>query len=154
MRRFYFSIPLYGDGQQIRDWLYVEDTCEAIRKVIKFGRLGETYHIGAGSQITNLELVQNVCTSIDGREQASLCTPHSSLIKSVADRPGHDGRYALDTSKIYNELEWKPQIDLVSGLSKTVQWYFNNREWAEAILARQEHQEWVETNYASRGLIR
>jgi dTDP-glucose 4,6-dehydratase len=144
-------IPIYGDGRQIRDWLYVRDHCEAIWSVLKDGRVGETYNIGGNVQPTNLEMVQEVCSILDERLPDSSFTPHSSLITFVADRPGHDRRYAMDSSKIRRELGWKPQETLESGLRRTVDWYLDHMQRVRAIRESPYFQQWLKHNYADRG---
>jgi dTDP-glucose 4,6-dehydratase len=126
-------LPVYGDGQNVRDWLYVEDHCHAIRAVLERGTPGEVYNIGGDSERTNLEVVKAICAAVD-RLPTKL--PHDScegLITYVKDRPGHDLRYAIDASKIRNELGWRPLQDFESGLQKTVQWYFENSRWLERV---------------------
>ena len=125
------ELPVYGDGMNVRDWLYVEDHCEAIRQVIDRGRLGETYNIGGESERTNLKVVQTICDYVDqsvGRDSAS-----RRLIRFVDDRPGHDRRYAIDTMKIRSELGWRPTLTFEEGLRKTVDWYLNHPRWVEAV---------------------
>lgn len=143
-------LPVYGDGRQVRDWLYVEDHCRAIRLVIERGRPGETYHIGGGVQPTNLEVVEHLCRLLDGARPESPHTPHRTLIRFVADRPGHDRRYAMDTRKIEAELGWKPAETLASGLEKTVRWYLEHLEWLSAIQSDPNYQNWMADNYANR----
>lgn len=143
-------LPIYGDGQQIRDWLFVEDHCEAIILILKEGKLGETYNIGGGNQPTNLELVTQLCGVIDDLLPDSPHYPHHSLIHYVPDRPGHDRRYAMDIRKIRRELGWTPSETLESGLRKTVGWYFNQTEWIENLRNRPSLQEWIATNYDQR----
>ena len=143
-------LPVYGDGQQVRDWLYVEDHCEAIRLVLAQGRSGETYNIGGNTQPTNLEIITLVCAILDELRPASPHRPHAALITFVADRPGHDRRYAIDGSKISRELGWQPRHSLASGLRKTVEWYLANPEWVAEISARGEYQGWLKMNYEQR----
>lgn len=143
-------IPLYGDGKQIRDWLNVIDHCEAILVVLQAGELGATYNIGGNNQPTNLAIAQQVCGILDERLPHSSNVPHESLITFVSDRPGHDRRYALDTSKIATELGWKPRQSLESGLAETVDWYLKHGDWIQAIESRPSFQEWLDKNYASR----
>ncbi len=125
-------LPVYGDGKNIRDWLYVEDHCDAILKVLEHGRVGETYNVGGDSERTNLQVVEAICDLVD---ELGPKTDRSAreLIQFVKDRPGHDRRYAIDSSKIRRELHWKPTIDFTSGLRKTVQWYLTNRSWVERV---------------------
>ncbi len=143
-------LPVYGDGQQVRDWLYVEDHCEAIWTVITRGRPGETYNVGGGNQPANLTVVQTLCEILDECRPNSPYAPHASLIKFVPDRPGHDRRYAMDITKINQELGWQPRQSLASGLLKTVEWYLSHPEWVEAIRRQKDYQEWLERNYANR----
>jgi dTDP-glucose 4,6-dehydratase len=144
-------LPIYGDGQQVRDWLYVDDHCEAIRAVIERGRSGETYNIGGNNQPPNLEIVKQICAILDERQPDSALTPHTRLIQYVADRPGHDRRYAMDITKIQNELGWQPRETLSSGLEKTVDWYLGHPEWVAAIRQRPDYHQWMERNYTTRG---
>jgi dTDP-glucose 4,6-dehydratase len=142
-------IPIYGDGLQIRDWIYVIDHCDAIYKVMLDGRRGETYNVGGGNQITNLQLAETICALLDERFPAS--SPHNKLISFVDDRPGHDRRYALDCSKIVTEMEWSPDENIQSGLEKTLDWYQQNLEWIEGIQDRHDYRDWMKSNYAKRG---
>ncbi|MCJ7662384.1 MAG: dTDP-glucose 4,6-dehydratase, partial [Anaerolineales bacterium] len=119
-------IPIYGDGQQIRDWLYVEDHCKAIRDVIKIGKSGETYIVGGNTQPTNLIVINTLCEILDECLPQSEYLPHGSLIEYVVDRPGHDRRYAMDITKINNDLGWSPRQSLSEGLLKTVEWYLDH----------------------------
>jgi dTDP-glucose 4,6-dehydratase len=143
-------LPIYGDGGQIRDWLFVGDHCDAIFQVITRGRAGQTYNIGGGSQPTNLTVVNQLCAIMDELLPDSEHTPHSSLIKYVPDRPGHDRRYAIDISKIKRELGWTPQHSLGQGLQDTVEWYLSHPEWLAAISQQKEYQTWLDKNYAQR----
>jgi len=147
-------LPIYGDGRQIRDWLYVEDHCEALWTVLQRGRAGETYHIGGNTQPTNLEVVRQICTILDQLLPASPSRPHDSLVQFVADRPGHDRRYAMDTAKIGRELGWQPRHSFEEGLYRTVEWYLENGAWLSAICEREEYQAWLTDNYVSRGPAR
>lgn len=135
------SLPVYGKGENVRDWLYVEDHCSAIDLVIRKGREGEVYNIGGHNERTNLEVVRAVLRELDKPE---------SLITYVTDRPGHDQRYAIDPTKIHNELGWLPETKFDDGIKKTVKWYLDNREWWETIL-RGEYQDYYEHMYANRG---
>jgi dTDP-glucose 4,6-dehydratase len=143
-------LPIYGDGAQIRDWLYVEDHCEAIWMILRQGRPGQTYNIAAGSQPTNLEVVQHLCSALDELLPDSPSVPHASLMRFVPDRPGHDRRYALDITKIKTELGWQPTQSLGSGLHKTIQWYLSHPQWVSAIQQQQDYQQWLERNYDKR----
>lgn len=144
-------LPVYGDGQQIRDWLYVEDHCEAIHKVVTRGEIGETYNIGGNNQPTNLDLIRQLCAILDERVPASAHRPHDSLIEFVEDRPGHDLRYAMNIDKIWSDLGWKPRHDLPSGLARTVDWYLSNRDWIRKIQARPAYNQWISTHYKVEG---
>jgi len=142
-------LPVYGDGQQIRDWLNVLDHCEAIHKILMNGKLGETYNIGGGNPRTNLAVVETICEMLD-ELQPSGPVPHRQLIQFVADRPGHDQRYAMDITKIQNELVWQPRYSLEDGLRATVEWYLSHPEWVTAIRAQPNYRQWLEENYAKR----
>ena len=144
-------LPVYGDGQQVRDWLYVEDHCEAIWLVLRNGQPGETFNIGGANQPANLTVVETICDILDELQPDSPFIPHRKLIQFVADRPGHDRRYAMDISKIRNTLGWQPRHDLREGLYLTVKWYLNHPEWVEAIRKRGDYQEWLRKNYQQRG---
>jgi dTDP-glucose 4,6-dehydratase len=144
------KLPVYGDGQQVRDWLYVEDHCEAIWTVLTRGKVGETYNIGGGNQPTNLKVIQTLCDILDECAPQSPYVPHARLIQFVVDRPGHDRRYAMDISKINQELGWLPRHSLDSGLLNTVQWYLSHPEWVASIRKRNDYQEWVQRNYVQR----
>ena len=144
-------LPIYGDGQQIRDWLYVEDHCQAIWAVIEKGNPGDIYNVGGENQPSNLEIVQNICEILDERLPDSEHSPHFSLIEHVKDRPGHDRRYAMNIEKIKKELNWEPKISLKEGLIKTIGWYLDNPGWVDKIRKHQEYQSWVKDNYQDRG---
>ncbi len=143
------SLPIYGDGQNIRDWLYVEDHCRAIQTVMDSGRVGETYNIGGRCERTNLELVKRLCAILDQLHPASDGKPYERLITYVKDRPGHDRRYAIDDTKISHELGWKPVETFESGLHKTIQWYLENRRWSEAVRDG-SYRAWLAKNYEGR----
>jgi dTDP-glucose 4,6-dehydratase len=128
-------IPVYGDGGAIRDWLFVNDHVRAILAALEKGRIGETYNIGTNAEKTTVQMVEAITSLLDELVPHSPYTPHKSLMKFVTDRPGHDRRYAIDASKIKNELGWKPQESFETGLRKTVQWYLDNNEWCERILS-------------------
>ncbi|MDH5645681.1 MAG: dTDP-glucose 4,6-dehydratase [Candidatus Heimdallarchaeota archaeon] len=145
------QIPVYGDGKQIRDWLYVSDHCEAIWKIINVGKIGETYNIGGGNQNTNIEIVKIICNLLDVRLPNSPYVPHEQLISYVKDRQGHDRRYAMNIEKIMSETGWEPSQDIDSGLAKTVDWYLNNKEWIEGIKNKGDIDKWIESNYSKRG---
>jgi dTDP-glucose 4,6-dehydratase len=126
-------LPVYGQGENIRDWLYVDDHARALCLVLEQGKLGETYNIGGHNEKTNLEVVQTLCRILDERLPTSKHKPHHQLISFVTDRPGHDLRYAIDASKIENNLGWKPQETFETGLRKTVQWYLDNQNWWQRV---------------------
>jgi dTDP-glucose 4,6-dehydratase len=128
-------LPLYGDGRQIRDWLYVKDHCRAVLRVQEDGKVGEVYNVGGKGERTNLEVVRTVCSLLDELAPSSPHAPHESLITFVEDRPGHDRRYAMDASKIERELGWTPEETFESGMEKTVRWYLRNRAWCEGVLS-------------------
>ncbi|HET7011063.1 MAG TPA: dTDP-glucose 4,6-dehydratase [Anaerolineales bacterium] len=142
-------LPVYGDGRQIRDWVHVDDHCEGLRTILRRGRPGETYHVGGGVQVANLDLLHSLCGLLDLRRPST--RPYAELIAFVADRPGHDRRYALDIGKIERELDWQPRETLDTGLAKTVDWYFDHPAWIEAIRAQPGYRAWLERNYAARG---
>jgi dTDP-glucose 4,6-dehydratase len=144
-------LPVYGDGLQVRDWLYVEDHCQAIRLVLQRGRLGETYNIGGDNQPTNLSLIRELCAILDDLLPASPFYPHASLITHVADRPGHDRRYDINIAKIRSELGWQPRQSLQSGLRCTVEWYLSHPDWVEEVFQHPDFQKWVDQNYSARG---
>jgi len=143
-------LPVYGDGMQIRDWLFVDDHSEAIRRVIRYGTRGETYCIGGDNQPPNIEIIRTLCQIMDELEPGSPRTPHENLITHVGDRPGHDRRYDIDIGKIRSELGWSPTESLATGLLKTVRWYIDNPEWVAAISDREDYGAWVERNYGKR----
>jgi dTDP-glucose 4,6-dehydratase len=143
------SLPIYGDGKQIRDWLYVEDHCEAIYLVLKNGNSGETYNVGGGNQPFNIDLVRELCSILDELKPAS--KSHQDLITYVPDRPGHDRRYAMDITKIRNELDWSPKHDIETGLRETVKWYLSHMDWVEMMMKQEGFSNWIEQNYARRG---
>jgi len=141
-------LPVYGDGQQVRDWLYVKDHCAAIREVLARGRVGETYNIGGWNEKPNLEIVHAVCGLLDALK-AHPDGPYARLVTHVTDRPGHDRRYAIDASKIERELGWRPAETFESGLRKTVRWYLDNAAWVERV-QNGAYREWVSANYEQR----
>lgn len=143
------ALPIYGDGQNIRDWLYVEDHCSAIAAVLAKGTIGEVYNIGGNYEKTNLEIVHTVCAILDELVPDSPHRPHQQLITYVKDRPGHDRRYAIDPSKIAREIGWQPAETFDSGIRKTVQWYLANSAWVENITSG-NYQNWIKQNYEAR----
>jgi dTDP-glucose 4,6-dehydratase len=146
------ELPVYGDGKQIRDWLFVEDHCEAIWRVMLDGKNAETYIVGGNNQPTNLEIIHILCDLLDEMVPSSRHVPHRQLIHFVTDRPGHDRRYAMNITKIRTELGWEPRESLESGLRKTVQWYIENGGWVESIRRHQDYQGWLVKNYDQRGV--
>ena len=145
------KLPIYGDGLNIRDWLYVEDHCEALEVVLGKGRVGQTYNIGGKCEKTNLDLVRTVCRLLDEMLPESLYKPHESLITFVKDRPGHDRRYAIDCSKIERELGWYPKESLETGLRKTIEWYLGNPEWIKSVQTG-EYREWIARQYGGESI--
>jgi len=127
-------LPVYGDGRNIRDWLFVGDHCSAIRQVLKAGRIGETYNVGGNAERENIAVVKTVCALLDNRQPLASGEPRESLIAYVKDRPGHDRRYAIDSSKLQNELGWKPSQTFETGIAQTVDWYLANQQWSARVL--------------------
>lgn len=142
-------MPVYGDGGNVRDWLFVCDHCTAIRHVLARGRVGETYNVGGNSERTNMEVVKAVCALLD-EARPSRADGHASLISLVRDRPGHDRHYAIDSGKIARELNWRPTESFESGLRKTVAWYLDNPDWVAAVTSG-SYRQWIEKNYTQRG---
>jgi dTDP-glucose 4,6-dehydratase len=145
------ALPIYGDGMNVRDWLYVSDHCAAIRVVLEQGRVGETYNIGGWNEMPNLDIVHRVCGLLD-EFQPNPEGPATRLITYVKDRPGHDRRYAIDASKIHRELGWKPAETFDTGIRKTVQWYLDNMGWVENV-ASGEYRKWLDAQYGERGAV-
>jgi len=141
------SLPIYGDGQQVRDWLYVEDHCRAIRQVLEAGQIGETYNVGGGNQKTNLDVVHTLCGILDELRPRNDGKSYKEQITFVKDRPGHDRRYAIDATKIWRELAWKPTETFETGMRKTVCWYLNNQSWVENV-ASGAYLSWIEKQYS------
>ncbi|GAB3539488.1 dTDP-glucose 4,6-dehydratase [Noviherbaspirillum agri] len=141
------SLPVYGDGKQVRDWLYVKDHCSGIRRVLEAGRVGETYNIGGWNEKTNLEVVNTLCAVLDELRPRHDAKSYSEQIAYVKDRPGHDRRYAIDATKIERELGWKPAETFETGIRKTVQWYLDNAEWVSDVQSG-AYREWISKNYA------
>ena len=142
-------LPVYGDGQQIRDWLYVKDHCSAIRRVLADGRIGDTYNIGGWNEKPNIEIVQTICALLDQLRPRPDGLPYAQQITYVADRPGHDRRYAIDASKIERELGWRPAETFDSGIAKTVQWYLDNPDWVANVQSG-AYRDWLDQNYSAR----
>jgi dTDP-glucose 4,6-dehydratase len=142
-------LPVYGDGMQIRDWLYVKDHCSAIRRVLEAGRLGEVYNVGGWNEKPNIEIVKTVCALLDELRPRADGKPYAEQISYVTDRPGHDRRYAIDARKLEAELGWKPAETFDTGIRKTVQWYLANPEWVQHVQSG-AYRDWVNQNYAER----
>jgi dTDP-glucose 4,6-dehydratase len=142
-------LPVYGDGKNVRDWLYVEDHCAAIRTVLEQGRTGETYNIGGMSERANIDVVGVICDTLDELRPQPGAVPRRKLITFVDDRPGHDRRYAIDCGKIEQELGWKPAERFETGLRKTVEWYLDNKHWVAGVRTG-AYREWIELNYTQR----
>ncbi len=142
------ALPVYGTGENIRDWLHVEDHCEAVRLVLQKGRAGETYAVGGRSEVTNIEMVRSVCRILD-RLRPKAGGRYEDQIAFVTDRPGHDMRYAIDCAKIEGELGWKPSYNLEAGLESTVRWYLDNAEWVSRVQTG-EYRSWMSSNYQGR----
>jgi dTDP-glucose 4,6-dehydratase len=143
------ALPVYGDGQQIRDWLYVKDHCSAIRRVLEAGQVGEVYNVGGWNEKPNLDIVHTVCALLDELRGRPDGKRYAEQITYVTDRPGHDRRYAIDASKIERELGWKPAETFDTGIRKTVAWYLDNQDWVANVQSG-SYREWVEKNYAER----
>jgi dTDP-glucose 4,6-dehydratase len=141
------SLPVYGDGQNVRDWLYVTDHCDALVMVLERGQVGATYNIGGAAERKNIDVVRTLCSLLDELRPGSL--PYATRIKFVPDRPGHDRRYAIDASKIRRELGWKPAESFESGLRKTVDWYLNNSAWLDSVKSG-AYRKWMSLNYSNR----
>jgi dTDP-glucose 4,6-dehydratase len=143
-------LPVYGDGRQIRDWLYVKDHCSAIREVLARGRLGETYNVGGWNEQPNIDIVHKVCALLD-EMKPDPAGPYSRLITYVKDRPGHDRRYAIDARKIERELGWRPAETFETGIRKTVRWYLDNQPWVNNVLSG-GYRDWVSKQYGTPGV--
>jgi dTDP-glucose 4,6-dehydratase len=142
-------LPVYGDGMQVRDWLYVKDHCSAIRRVLAAGRVGEVYNVGGWNEMPNIDIVNALCALLDEMRPKSEGASYRAQITYVTDRPGHDRRYAIDASKIERELSWKPSETFETGIRKTVQWYLANPDWVSRVQSG-AYRDWVQTNYAQR----
>ena len=142
------ELPVYGSGGNRRDWLFVEDHCDAVWAVIERGRVGETYNVGGGEERSNIDVVRTICELVAERTGRT-ARDVLGLIRFVEDRPGHDWRYAVDASKLQRELGWQPKMRLGTGLARTLSWYLENPAWVKAVQAG-EHQKWMETNYDRR----
>jgi len=139
-------LPIYGDGEQVRDWLYVGDHCSAIREVLAKGKLGETYNIGGWNEKANIDVVKSICSILDVLKPRPDRKSYAEQITFVTDRPGHDRRYAIDASKIKRELGWKPKETFDTGIKKTVQWYLDNPVWIEGVVSG-SYREWLQKHY-------
>jgi dTDP-glucose 4,6-dehydratase len=142
-------LPVYGDGLNVRDWLFVEDHCAAIRRVLEEGRMGETYNIGGNSERRNIDVVTTICDILDELQPDSAIDSRRKLITYVKDRPGHDRRYAIDATKVSKELGWHPAQQFESGIRRTIEWFLAHREWVDEVRSGAYH-EWIEQNYAER----
>ncbi|HBZ55428.1 MAG TPA: dTDP-glucose 4,6-dehydratase [Syntrophobacteraceae bacterium] len=140
------SLPVYGDGLNVRDWLYVEDHCDALHQVLERGCVGEVYNIGGNCEKTNLDVVTTLCRLLDEMIPDSSHRPHADLVRFVKDRPGHDRRYAIDSAKIGRELGWRPKESFESGLRKTIAWYLNNSDWVRSVQTG-VYRQWIEHHY-------
>jgi dTDP-glucose 4,6-dehydratase len=139
-------LPIYGDGKNVRDWLYVRDHCDAIWKIMNSGKKGETYNIGGNSEIENIVIVEMICDILDEVVPPSNKQPRKNLITFVKDRPGHDRRYAIDFSKMRETFSWKPQESFATGLRKTITWYLENQTWTDEIRSG-AYQTWIKEQY-------
>jgi dTDP-glucose 4,6-dehydratase len=142
------ALPVYGDGKNVRDWLYVEDHCRAIRAVLFSGRVGETYNIGGRSEKRNLEIIGAICHLLDDLRPNDPTVPHEKLVTFVKDRPGHDRRYAMDTRKIEREVHWQPLETFESGIRKTVLWYLEHEDWVRDVTSG-SYRQWMTKHYAT-----
>ena len=144
------ALPVYGDGKNVRDWLYVGDHCSAIRCVLHNSRPGETYNVGGRSERRNIDVVNTICSVLDELRPGSPHKPHANLMTYVTDRPGHDRRYAIDCSRIERDLKWQPQTTFEDGIRDTVEWYLDHQEWVASVTSG-SYRDWIETQYAKRG---
>jgi dTDP-glucose 4,6-dehydratase len=142
------ALPIYGDGQQIRDWLYVKDHCSAIRRVLEAGVVGETYNVGGWNEKPNLDVVHTICQILDERQPRSDGKAYAEQITYVTDRPGHDKRYAIDASKLERELGWKPAETFETGIAKTVDWYLTHQDWVQNVSSG-HYQDWIDQQYGA-----
>jgi len=141
-------LPIYGDGQQVRDWLYVEDHCKALMRVLQDGRLGETYNVGGWNEKPNIEVVRTLCSLLDELQPRADGQSYATQMTFVKDRLGHDRRYAIDARKLERELGWRPEETFESGLRKTVQWYLGHGDWVEEVTSG-SYRAWIGQNYGS-----
>lgn len=140
------KIPIYGNGKNIRDWIFVEDHCEALKIVLKKGKVGETYNIGGDNQISNIKLVNKICEILDKIVPKKNKRSYKTLIKFIKDRPGHDFKYSINSSKIKKKLKWKPKENLRNGLTKTIDWYLKNKNFLNTV-QNKNYNEWLKKNY-------
>jgi dTDP-glucose 4,6-dehydratase len=140
-------IPIYGDGKQIRDWLFVQDHCKAIQSVLMHGKIGETYNVGGLNEKTNLEVVNHICDILDELQPRPDKISYTRQIQFIQDRPGHDKRYAIDASKIQTELGWNPEASFESGIRQTIVWYLDHQDWVHHIVSG-EYQHWIKKHYS------
>ncbi len=143
-------LPVYGNGLQVRDWLYVEDHCAAIRRVLEAGKVGEVYNVGGWNEKTNIDIVRTLCRMLDAKQPRADGQSYADLITYVADRPGHDIRYAIDATKLATELNWKPAETFETGIEKTVNWYLAHQDWVNNITSG-DYRNWIQTHYSERG---
>jgi len=143
------TLPIYGDGRNVRDWLYVIDHCDALIRILEQGKPGETYNIGGGAERQNIVVVHLLCDLLDARLQRPKSKSSQRLIQFVTDRPGHDRRYAIDATKIKGELGWSPAHNFEEALEATVDWYLANMDWVEMVRSG-EYRKWIEINYKDR----
>ncbi|MEJ2286669.1 MAG: GDP-mannose 4,6-dehydratase [Desulfobacterales bacterium] len=142
-------LPVYGEGRNIRDWLYVNDHCKAVWKIMKDGKRGETYNIGGRCEMTNIDLVNSICDLIDDMVPCTGKSARRELIAFVEDRPGHDLRYAIDSSKLQKELGWEPDESFESGIRKTIQWYLDNQSWVHQVKSGLSYRDWMKQHYGA-----
>jgi dTDP-glucose 4,6-dehydratase len=142
-------LPVYGDGKNVRDWLYVLDHCNALLRVFEKGKLGETYNIGGRAERRNIDIVNLLCDILDEKLNRSEKNSSKRLIRFVEDRPGHDRRYAIDAAKIHNELGWQPEYNFENALKDTVDWYLSNIKWVDSVRSG-EYRRWIDVNYGER----
>jgi len=140
------TLPVYGDGKNVRDWLYVLDHCRAIRLVLESGRVGETYNIGGRNERNNLEVVHAICAALDELQPRADSVSYATQIQFVKDRPGHDRRYAIDATKLETELGWRAEETFESGLKKTIRWYLDHQDWVSGVTSGQ-YRDWIDTQY-------
>jgi dTDP-glucose 4,6-dehydratase len=140
------SLPVYGDGLNVRDWLFVRDHCTAIWTIMKNGKNGETYNVGGNIEMENIKIVEMICDILDETNRLNDNRPRRDLIQFVKDRPGHDRRYAIDFTKLNQELNWSPEASLETGIRETIKWYVDNRRWVERVRSG-EYQTWIKTHY-------